>query len=195
MDRHKAYQHRAFQTLLIISTIAFSWLAMIGLHETGHVLHAVASGGRVARVVLEPTVHARTELAENPHPLFVAWGGGVWGTLIPLAAWANLRVARNQGAWLAAFFAGFCAVANGTYLGVGAFFPAGDSADLLNRGAAAWQLLLFGAPVTALGFYLWNGLGPHFGLGEAAPHIDRKAALGMALATVLVATIEWIVSG
>jgi hypothetical protein len=187
--------NRAWQTLLIVSTICFSWLAMIGLHELGHVLHATASGGRIARVVLEPTVHARTELAENPQPLFVAWGGGVWGTLLPLVAWAALRIARNQRVWLAAFFAGFCSIANGTYLGVGALFSAGDSADLLNRGAASWQLLLFGLPVTALGFYLWNGLGPHFGLGAATPPIDRKAALGMAAAVALVATAEWFVSG
>jgi hypothetical protein len=183
---------RCYQALLIGSTLAFSWSAMIAFHELGHVLHAVISGGQVARVVLEPTWHARTELARNPHPLFVAWGGGMWGTLLPLAVWASLRSARNRDAWLAAFFAGFCCVANGAYLGAGAVFPAGagDSADLLQLGAARWQLALFGLPATVVGFWLWNGLGPHFGLGAGAPPVDRKAAVGMTVAAVLVALGE-----
>jgi hypothetical protein len=34
---------------------------------------------------------------------------------------------------------------------------------------------------------LWNGLGPHFGLGPARGHVDRRVALGTFIAwTVLV---------
>jgi hypothetical protein len=187
--------NRFYQVLLIASTLGFSWLAMIGLHETGHVLHAIASGGRVERVVLEPTVHAHTELAHNPHPLFVAWGGGLWGAMVPLAVWAVLRARRNKYVWLAAFFAGFCCIANGSYLGAGMWFPAGDSVDLVQHGAGRWQFGLFGLAATGLGFYLWNGLGPHFGLGAGAETIDRKAAVGVSAAMVLVAAGEWLASG
>lgn len=187
--------NRVCQVLLIASTLCCSWLSMIGLHEAGHVLHAKLSGGRVARVILAPTVSARTELAHNPHPLFVAWGGGVWGVLVPVGVWAALRAVRHRYAWLAAFLAGFCGIANGAYLGVGAWFPAGDAADLLRLGAARWQLTLFGLTATVTGFCLWNGLGPYFGLGPAAHPIDRKAAVGVAVATALIGVVEWLWSG
>ena len=39
-----------------------------------------------------------------------------------------------------------------------------------------WSLWLFGAASLPLGLYLWNGLGPHFGLGTAAGKVDHRAA-------------------
>ena len=45
---------RFHQALLIVSTLALSWLGMQAVHEAGHVLHAWWSGGRVERLVLHP---------------------------------------------------------------------------------------------------------------------------------------------
>ena len=75
---------RWFQVLLIASSIGFSWLGMMVVHEAGHVLHLRLSGGTVEKVVLHPLAISRTDPGENPHPLVVAWGGPVWGCLIPL---------------------------------------------------------------------------------------------------------------
>src|SRR2546423_121801 len=106
-----ATSRRLHQTLLILSTLAASWLVMQALHELGHVLGAWASGGRVARVGPPPLAILRPDLAHNPPPLVVVWAGPVLGVLLPLLLWAGGR--RLPGAFVLRFFAGFCLIANG----------------------------------------------------------------------------------
>ncbi len=187
--------NRVFQALLIVSIVGFSWAAMMAVHELGHVLHAIATGGTVKRVVLHPITFTRTDVEPNPHPLAVAWGGAVWGCLIPLTLFAVVRTVARRYAYLAAFFAGFCLIANGAYLAVGAFLGGGvdDAGVLLRCGAQRWQLIAFGLPAIVAGLALWHGLGPHFGLGEANGRVDRRAAVGVALTWAVLAAVElWI---
>lgn len=187
--------NRLFQGVLIVSTVGFSWLAMMAVHELGHVLHAGLSGGTVISVVLHPLELSRTDVRPNPHPLWVAWGGAVWGCLIPLAVLAVVRFSAQSYAYLAAFFAGFCLIANGAYLAVGSLFADGDDAGvILHHGGARWQLLGFGAAAAAVGLYLLGGLGPKFGLGSAGGKVDRGAALGAAAAMLLVVIAELTLS-
>jgi hypothetical protein len=183
-------QQRFNQVLLIASTLAWSWLAMQGIHEFGHVLHAWSSGGRVVRFVLHPLVISRTDVDPNPHPQFVAWGGPIWGAIIPLAAFGAVRSAGWTRAWLARFFTGFCLVANGAYLLGGSFFPVGDAEVLLREGAP--RVALAGAGLIALvsGFVLWNGIGSHFGLGQPDSQIDARAAWWVAAATAVLIVAE-----
>ena len=186
---------RCFQYLLIISTIALSWLGMMIVHELGHVFHSWLSGGVVAWVELHPLGFSRTDLSRNPHPMFVAWGGAIWGCMIPLCLLPAVRLLARTCTYLAAFFCGFCLIANGAYLAAGSFIGAGDAADLLRAGASQWQLGLFGIPALAIGLWLWNGLGPHFGLGQSAGRVDRRAALGVAAALIIVVVAELVLSG
>ncbi len=179
---------------MIVSLLALSWLGMMVVHELGHVLHAWLSGGSVARVVLQPLEISRTDVSPNPHPQFVAWGGPPWGALIPLAAAAVTVGWSWRYAYLATFFAGFCCVANGLYLAAGSLAAAGDAADLLHHGARLWHLWAFGVPVTLRGFWLWNGLGRHFGLGVPGGVVDRKVALGLAAALSVLAVLEVLFS-
>jgi hypothetical protein len=180
------------QAVLILSACALSWLLMGAVHELGHVLGAVITGGRVERVVLHPLTISRTDVQPNPHPLLVTWAGPVIGAALPLAAraacWRVNRVFRD----LSGFFAGVCLIANGLYLGVGSFFRIGDAGDLLRHGAAPWQLWLFGAASVPLGVWLWNGTGPTFGFGAARGRVSPRAAwtcsgLALALAAVEIA--------
>jgi hypothetical protein len=55
--------------------VANCWLLMQAVHELGHVLAAWATGGTVRKVVLLPWAFSQTQLAANPEPLVVAWGG------------------------------------------------------------------------------------------------------------------------
>ena len=64
---------------------------MMAVHEFGHVLHAWASGGVVAQVSLPLLSFSKTDLSQNPHPLFVAWGGAIWGCIIPLILLVGAR--------------------------------------------------------------------------------------------------------
>jgi hypothetical protein len=159
---------RTRQALLIVATLAASWLAMQWTHEAGHILHAWATGASVARVVVAPVRLSQTVLAANPRPGVVAWGGPIWGCVLPLALWGAVRLLTPRYAFLARFFAGFCLVANGAYLFAGAFYGGrhDDAAVILAVGGARWPLLVFGLVATAAGLALWHGLGPRFGLGR-----------------------------
>lgn len=142
--------------IAIVAGVYGAWLGMMATHEMGHVIHAWLSGGRVDRVVIPPLGFSRTDLAANPHPQFVAWGGATWGCALPMimlgALWPTVRIARKIGL----LFAGFCLIANGAYLGCGIFVDAGDAADLLRYGTPHWILVLFGAAAAAAGLYLWH---------------------------------------
>ena len=128
----------------LVGGLLLSWLLMQLLHEAGHVLHAWASGGAVERVELHPLRFSRTVLAANPRPQLVAWGGPVWGCLLPLGAWLLARRAGPGADVAGRVLVSFCCVANAIYVGTGPMTWAGDAGDLLLSGAPAWALVAFG---------------------------------------------------
>ena len=69
--------------IAILSILCLSWLGMMAVHELGHIVGAVITGGDVVRVVLHPGTISRTDVSPNPSPLIVAWAGPVLGCLIP----------------------------------------------------------------------------------------------------------------
>jgi len=187
--------HRLQQVVLIASTVLGSWLGMQAVHEFGHVCGAWATGGQVARVVLYPLTISRTDLGYNPSPLLVVWAGPVIGIAIPLLLWAAAAAARLPGAFVLRFFAGFCLLANGVYIGVGSFARIGDCGEMLLHGSRLWQLWLFGAATAPAGLWLWHRQGPHFGLGPAKERVDPAVAYGSLLACVGLLVLGFIVGG
>jgi hypothetical protein len=136
-----------------------SWLGMMTTHEAGHALHARLSGGAVERVSIPLFGFSQTFYTSNPGPQFVAWGGPVWGCVIPILL---IAIAAPIAEWFrrwTQFFAGFCLLANGLYLGVGWTTRTGDAGELLKRGAPVWALIAFGAVASVAGLYLWHRLG------------------------------------
>jgi hypothetical protein len=154
--------------LLPTIALAAAWLAMQAIHELGHVLAAVLTGGVVENVNLHPLSISRTDLAANPHPLLVVWAGPIVGVAIPALAWAVAAFLRLKHAFLLRFFAGFALVANGAYIGFGSFDRIGDCGDMLRAGSPIWTLWLFGIAGVGGGFLAWHRLGPKFGLGASA---------------------------
>lgn len=184
---------RQHQLVLIGSTLAFSWLAMQAVHELGHVVGSMLSGGRVAQVILHPATISETRLAANPHPQFVAWMGPIVGVLLPTAALLAARVAGWRMCYLFQFFAGFSFVANGAYIAFGSLDGIGDAGDLLRHGAAPVLLWLFGLVTIPTGLWLWHGLGKHFGLGPGG-HVERAHAYVMLAMAALVIALELVLS-
>jgi hypothetical protein len=183
---------RIYQAILIASTLVGSWLGMQAVHELGHVLGAWATGGEVGRVVLSPTTISRTDVTNNSRPLIVAWAGPVVGIILPLLLWRGMQAARRPSAFVLRFFAGFCLIANGLYIGLGSFGRVGDCGEMLRHGAAWWQLLLFGAIAVPIGLALWHGQGSSFGFGAAHGQVSHAAAyvsLATCLALLLLAVI------
>lgn len=190
----QAFMNRFYQFLLITALLMLSWLGMMAVHEFGHCAGTWISGGAVSRVVLHPLAISCTDLARNPHPLFVAWGGAVVGTLLPLIILLIVRRMRFSFFYIFQFFAGFCLVANGAYLAGDAFFRVADGNDIIRHGSPAWMPVAFGIAAAGVGLYLWNGLGPYFGLGKGAGAVDRKTAVVIFITLVIVVIAELIYS-
>ena len=133
---------------------------MMVVHELGHVAGAYLTGGQVEKVVLHPLAISRTDLAENPQPMVVAWSGPLLGVILPVLLWWMFCRKQIPGEPLVRFFAGFCLIANGAYLGIGSFNRIGDAGDLLRLGSPNWLLWLFGVTTVPAGFWLWHGMGP-----------------------------------
>lgn len=185
--------NRTYQVLLVVSTLGFSWLGMQVVHEAGHVVFARMSGETVHRVVLHPLTISRTDATHDRHPLLVVWGGPLVGSMLPLVALGIARIWRVSWFYLVQFFTGFCLVANGVYLGIGWAWGVGDAGDLLGYGAPRWTLVAFGLVAAPLGLFLWNGLGPYFGLGEARGRVSRRVTYGTLAVLLLVILIELLV--
>jgi hypothetical protein len=186
---------RFHQCVLIASTLLLSWLGMMAVHEFGHVLGAGATGGTVSKVVLHPLTISRTDLSHNPHPLIVVWAGPVVGVVLPLLAWLIARTARWSGAYLLRFFAGFCLIANGAYIGIGSFDRIGDAGEMLRHGSPPWTLWLFGVVTAPAGLWLWHRLGLHFGFGAGRGAISVRAAYLCLAALGAVIAAEWLFGG
>jgi hypothetical protein len=178
------------QIILIGSLLGASWLGMQIVHELGHVLGAWATGGTVVHVELKPWTISRTGVSPNPQPLVEIWAGPVIGVLLPATLWLAARVARLSWDYLLRFFAGFCLVANGCYIGCGVFLPVGDAADILRLSPARWPLGLFGIVTVVSGLALWNGLGERFRLGNAHGQVDRRHAVVCAAILIAIVAAE-----
>ncbi len=185
--------NRLVQALLVVTFIGFSWLAMQVVHEAGHVLVARVTGGEVIKVALHPLIVSRTDLGENPHPLAVVWGGPILGSALPLLTLGLATACRLPGVYLFRFFAGFCLIANGVYIGIGWRLAEGaDPWVMRENGSPVWVLVLFGLLTAPLGLYLWHRQGPHFGLGAAKGRVSLSGALVSALLFIALTGAELI---
>ena len=186
---------RGQQAILIGSTLLASWLGMQACHELGHVGGARLTGGRVARVVLHPLTISRTDVAENPSPLTVAWSGPVVGVAVPLVVWLVSATVRLPGSFVFRFFAGFCLLANGLYIGLGSWDRVGDCREMLAHGSQLWQLWLFGALTAPLGLWLWHRQGVYFGFGPAQGQVSGGVAYATLVACVLLLVLGCMIGG
>lgn len=175
-----------WQVLWIGSTLFACWWGMLLVHESGHMLAALATGGKVAGWALKPWEITMVQLSANPSPLVVTWGGAVFGAGAPLALAIFCTIMKWRIAPACLFFAGFCLLANGAYLAFGTFGPIGDVGDLFRHGASTWQLWLFGLTAMFLGLSAWHRLGEKFPLPQSLTRINRRNAT---IASVLAAAL------
>lgn len=171
--------------IFLISLVLASWLGMQAIHEAGHVLGALAVGARVENVVLHPLTISRTDVAPHEQHLVIVWAGPLLGMALPLLLFAIAYFARLPGVEVLRFFAGFCLIANGAYIGLGSFARIGDCDELLRAGAALWQLWLVGIVAIPAGLWLWNGLGRQLGVGRDAALPCRPVIFATFAALVL----------
>ena len=185
---------RFHQLVFVASILTLSWFAMMAVHEFGHVVGALSSGGTVERVVLHPFTISRTDVSPNPNPSFVVWLGPILGCFIPAAVWwcipRRFAAPRN----IAMFFAGFCLLANGAYIAFGSFGRVGDCGVMLQHGSPLWSLLLFGIVAISTGFYLWHQLGSVKQFLADPSMVDPIVAYSLLGALIVMLTLEFTVS-
>ena len=145
--------------LFIISAVMGAWFAMMAVHELGHVIGAYVTGGSVTRVVLHPLAISRTDVSPNPRPGIVVWLGPITGCLFPLCLSLVIPKRRAVLHNISRFFAGFCLIANGAYIGVGALDAVGDCREMLHTGTPLWGMITFGVGTVMLGLFVWHRLG------------------------------------
>jgi hypothetical protein len=146
-------------------------------------------------VVLNPLTTSRTDLSHNPSPLVVVWSGPAIGAVAPLLIWVIAAALSSPGAFVLRFFAGFCCVANGLYIGAGSFGRIGDCGEMLRHGSDLWQLWLFGGLTVPVGLCLWHGQSRHFGVGPAKMQVDRGVAYFSLLAFIALLVLGLVVAG
>jgi hypothetical protein len=167
---------------------------MMAVHELGHVIGAVISGGVVERVVLHPLTISRTDVSPNPHPSFVVWLGPVIGCLFPLAlAWSiprRLMITHS----VAKFFAGFCLVAKGTYIAIGSLDRIGDCGVMLDNGSPRWLLVAFGVVTVPVGLYVWHRIGSLRTFAKTPEIVSPRWAYALAFVLLAVVITELLLS-
>ena len=185
---------RLHQITLVISSVLLSWLGMQVVHELGHILGALATGGEVIKVVLHPLAISRTDVSPNKAPLVVVWAGPIAGCLLPILVYVVCRLVKFQATYLLQFFAGFCLIANGVYIGIGSFERIGDAGVMLANGSRIWQLWLFGLVALSVGLKLWDGLGPKFGLGSSQGAVCRQDTYVVTGILLCAVALEFLIS-
>lgn len=172
--------------LQLVLLAIISWMGMMLVHEAGHVLGASVTGGRVQRVVWHPLAISRTDVSPNPRALIVVWMGPIVGVALPLVLWCIGQRVGCRWQHLIAGFAGFCLIANGVYIGLGAIDPVGDAREMLRLGTPRWTMLAFGLPCAIIGLWMWH-------CASARWRVEIGQIMGLFLVTAIVLLVSVVV--
>ncbi|MCC6969309.1 MAG: hypothetical protein IT434_03735 [Phycisphaerales bacterium] len=155
------------RVLIIAILLAASWYAMMLVHECGHVIAAWSTGSHVEAVRVPWLGFSQTIVPTTDWPRVVAASGAALGSALPFLAWLTIRcmprIRRGTACAIARYFAGFCLLANGVYVGCAVLLPVGDTEDLVRMGVPAWTLTVIGWPIAAAGVAMWNGMAKSIG--------------------------------
>lgn len=142
----------ACRVVKLLLLLLIAWCVMTLTHELGHVTAGWAGGGQLVMAELRPWRLPYSLHQPDPHPLVTLWGGPILGVVLPTLMACAVR--RNW-VWL---IAGFCLLANGTYLAVAWFSDDAqlDTQKLLHAGAAGWMIWGYSAVCIGAGYGMFR---------------------------------------
>lgn len=152
---------------------------MQAVHELGHVLGALTSGGSVQQVMLAPLILSRTDVDPNPNPGWVVWLGPILGSFIPVLVAGFLGRATRLLRKSCLFFAGFYLIANGAYIGGGAVPEIGDCKVMLATGTPKTLMVIFGVTTASFGLLVWHSLGDLANFMQTQNAVNAKVNLSL----------------
>ncbi len=133
-----------------------SWWPMMAIHELGHMVAALATGGTITHFELPYWSFSRTDISPNPSPMITVWSGPLTGVLLPTIVWLALALPLPRTRKPLGFFAGFCLIANGAYISLGTLDRIGDAGDMLRLGTPTWLMWAFGFLCLIAGLACWH---------------------------------------
>lgn len=179
--------------LHIAAAVLCSWLGFNLLHGLGQIFHAWYAGGTVSHIAVNSLGVMEVQVFPNPNPRFIAWGGILWGALLPLILLGVGRIWLPRVDYLLAFFACFCLIGTGLTLVFGSVLRRGDAAELVLHGVPGWLLVGFGLLLITVGLSLWQQLAPRFALGDDRTPINQRAVYGLlGVACLLLLALIWL---
>ena len=92
------------------------------------------------------------------------------------------------------FFAGFCCIANGAYLGIGVFDRIGDAGEILKAGSPPSMLIAFGLIAFFAGLTIWHRLGSPLAILHNRTEYDSCLVNGLVATLILVIVVECLLS-
>ncbi len=190
MNRSSRWPRR----LLALAIVPTCWLGMMAVHELGHVLAAWLVGAKVERVVLHPFAFSRTDVAVNDSPRFIIWMGPIVGCVMPLMLWGLAALRRMSCAFVFKFFAGFCLIANGIYIGYGWLEEGGDASDLHALGESGLMMTIAGTITAVIGLALWSHVREEFGFGKETREVSVRLVIGTAALFVALLIVGFLLS-
>jgi hypothetical protein len=181
--------------LLLATILPACWLGMMAVHELGHVLAAWLAGAEVHRVVLPLFSFSRTDVAHSDRLRAIIWAGPAVGVALPVLVWLAARAMKWEIAFVLRFFAGFCLIANGAYIGFGWIDSIGDAGDLRKAGESTVLMTIAGSIGIVAGLVMWSGLSAPLGLGARAKTVSPRVAMGVVAALLALIGVSLAVSG
>ena len=174
--------------LALLPFTLWMWLAMMLVHELGHVLAACATGGRVLYVNVHPGQLSSTLVQPNPAPSLVLWSGFLCGWLAPQGiAWSLSRPSRvGDLAWC---WAGFCWFVGGIYLAAGGLERLTDTGQLVRAGWPLGLLVAIGVVAAAVGYAISRAA-----WGRLVRRLDNHPPSWPAVATAWALLVIWCVA-
>ena len=178
--------------LALLGQFALAYNVSMALHELGHAVGLVLSGGQVAHITLNPFCWCWTWYATNPRPIVTAWSGVVVGVLFALLPCIALATFGRRTPRLFVLLGIVALAANGIYLLDGVLSNVGDGADIVDLGAPRLLPITVGA-ILVLAAALWFILvQPKIGIPSSASFPRRTALLCGGIGTYLVLMMLYV---
>ncbi len=181
-------------TLLLLGSFAFAYNVVSALHELGHVVGALATGGHPHSLVLHPFSTSSVEVSPDPRPL-VTYGAGVLAPpVVGLALFRALRHVQAPVLLPVLLIPSIAWASSGLYLVVGAALQVGDAAVLMQTGIPRAALFAAGAACLPVSGLLARRLLRLIGIDRSSTPGRRAVILGGGIGTYLLAIIAWQVA-